>query len=155
MKLYEAMILVTTGEASRDWDGLARHITDIFTRNGAQIVELKKWGEFKLAYEVNHQRKAIYILVHFQAPTNVIAELRREVHLSERILRHLILVDADGVEVKLLSDLEEERERIAGEGRPPRGEERLPGDEPSGDSEVGGGEEESASSPVADETGAR
>lgn len=151
MKLYEAMIVVTTAEASRDWDGLVRHITDILTRSGAQVTDLKKWGEFKLAYEVNHQRKAVYILVHFQAPTNVIAELRRELHLSDRILRHLLLVDADGVEVKLLSDLEEERERIAGEGRPRRAEESLPGGEPAGDSSEGEGEEESAASTVAED----
>lgn len=155
MRLYEAMILVTTAEASRDWDGLTRHITDIMTRSGAQVVDLKKWGEFKLAYEVNHQRKAVYILVHFQAPPNVIAELRRELHLSERILRHLLLVDADGVEVKLLSDLEEERERIAGEGRPPRAEEPLAGDEPAGHGEESGREEESAASTVADDAGDR
>jgi ribosomal protein S6 len=149
------MILVTTAEASRDWDGLTRHITDIMTRSGAQIVDLKKWGEFKLAYEVNHQRKAVYVLVHFQAPPNVIAELRRELHLSERILRHLLLLDADGVEVKLLSDLEEERERAAGESRPPRGEERLTGEEPAGDREESHEEAESAASTVADEPEAR
>jgi ribosomal protein S6 len=148
------MILVTTGEASRDWDGLTRHITDILTRAGAQEIDLKKWGEFKLAYEINHQRKAIYILVHFQAPPNVIAELRRELHLSERILRHILLLDADGVEVKLLSDLEEERERIAGEGRPPREEGRPGGDEPTSDDRGRDAEEESAPSPVADEAGA-
>jgi ribosomal protein S6 len=148
-------MLVSTGEASRDWDGLVRHITDILTRSGAQVVDLKKWGEFKLAYEVSHQRKGVYILVHFQAPPNVIAELRRELHLSERILRHLILLDSDGVEVKLLSDLEEERERIAGEGRPRRAEEPLPGGEPAGDSSEGEGEEESAASTVADDAGDR
>ena len=151
MRLYEAMILVTTAEASRDWEGLTRHITDIMTRSGAQVVDLKKWGEFKLAYEVNHQRKAVYILVHFQAPPNVIAELRRELHLSERILRHLLLLDADGVEVKLLSDLEEERERAAGEGRPPRREERPTGDEPAAESEESHEEVESAAPAVADE----
>ena len=151
MKLYEAMIVVTTAEASRDWEGLVRHITDILTRAGAQVVDLKKWGEFKLAYEVNHQRKAVYILVHFQAPTNVIAELRRELHLSERILRHLLVVDTDGVEVKLLSDLEEERERVASAGRPPRARESPTGDEPAGDGDEGEGERESAASTVAED----
>lgn len=117
MKLYEAMILVTTAEASRDWDGIVRHITDILTRNGAQIVDLRKWGDHKLAYEIKHQRKATYILVHFNAPTNVIAEIRRELQLSERILRHLIVVDTDGVEPRLLSEVEEERERAAAQAQ--------------------------------------
>ena len=111
MKLYEAMILVTTAEATRDWEGIIRHVSDILTRNGAESLDLRKWGERRLAYEINHQRKATYILAHFQAPTNVIAEIRRELQLSERILRHLIVVDQDGVEVKLLSEVEEERER--------------------------------------------
>jgi len=112
--LYEAMILVTTAEATRDWEGIVRHISDILTRNGAEDVDVRKWGERRLAYEIRHQRKATYILAHFQAPPNVIAEIRRELQLSERILRHLILVDQDGVEVRLLSEVEEERERSGG-----------------------------------------
>lgn|GEM_PF-1178942 len=157
MKLYEAMILVTTTEASRDWDGIARHVTDILTRNGAEAVDLRKWGERKLAYEINHQRKATYILAHFQATTNVIAEIRRELQLSERILRHLILADKDGLEVRLLSDLEEEEERVGtraakATGRPTKaaGEERATTSDAGPEQpRVEATEQESSSAPTA------
>lgn len=157
MKLYEAMILVTTAEASRDWDGIVRHVTDTLTRNGAEAVDLRKWGERKLAYEINHQRKATYILAHFQAPTNVIAEIRRELQLSERILRHLILADKDGVEVRLLSDLEEEQERAGARaprrtGRPTKTAVKKPAGEPAAASEkppVEATEKETESAPTA------
>ncbi len=133
MRLYEAMILVTTAEASRDWDGLTHHVSDILTRNGAEVVDLRKWGERKLAYEIQHQRKATYILIHFEAPTNVIAEIRRELQLSERILRHLILLDRDGVEVKLLSELEEAQERAGGRREREKRAAKAGSEKPSGE----------------------
>ena len=144
MKLYEAVMLVTTAEAARDWDSLVHHITDILTRNGAEVVDLRKWGERKLAYEIKHQRKATYILIHFQAPTNAIAQMRQELQLSERILRHLITVDEDGVEVRLLSEVEEELERAASrrgkEGRATgtKSDEAKPADKEADESQEAG-----------------
>jgi len=89
-RLYEAMFLVDSAAAT-DWDGIIRTIQQILQRAEAEIVSLRKWGERKLAYEIDHKSRGTYILCYFRADTSRIREIERAVQLSERIMRVLIL----------------------------------------------------------------
>jgi small subunit ribosomal protein S6 len=89
-KLYEAMFLVDSALAT-DWDGIIKTIQEILKRSEAEVVSLRKWGERKLAYEIDHKSRGTYILCYFRADANRIKEIERTVQLSERIMRILIL----------------------------------------------------------------
>ena len=90
-KLYEAMFLVDSAQAGSDWDGILATIKSILQKAEAEIVSLKKWADRKLAYKINHKTKGTYILCYFRADGKRIAEIERDVQLSERIMRVLIL----------------------------------------------------------------
>jgi small subunit ribosomal protein S6 len=89
-RLYEAMFLVDSAVAT-DWDGIIKTIQEILKRAEAEIVSLSKWGERKLAYEIDHKTRGTYILCYFRADTGRIREIERAIQLSERIMRVLIL----------------------------------------------------------------
>jgi small subunit ribosomal protein S6 len=89
-RLYEAMFLVDSAVAT-DWDGIINTIQEILRRAEAEIVSLSKWGERKLAYEIDHKSRGTYILCYFRAATSRIREIERAIQLSERIMRVLIL----------------------------------------------------------------
>jgi small subunit ribosomal protein S6 len=89
--LYEAMFLVDSNLAGSDWDGVLATIKNILERAQAEIVSLRKWGDRRLAYEINHKNKGTYILCYFRADGNRIQDIERNVRLSERIMRVLIL----------------------------------------------------------------
>jgi len=91
LRRYEGMFLIDSSRAARDWDGVVEHVKDILTRNGAEIVECKKWAERRLAYEIKHHKRGVYLLVHFDAPGPAIGRIRRECELSEILLRTLIV----------------------------------------------------------------
>jgi small subunit ribosomal protein S6 len=90
-KLYEAMFLVDQGEAATDWEGVTAAIKSILEKAGAEIVLLEKWGERKLAYEIKGRGKGTYILCYFRVVGSRIRDIERDIQLSERIMRALIL----------------------------------------------------------------
>jgi small subunit ribosomal protein S6 len=90
-KLYEAMFLIDSAEAAKDWDGIIDLVTKMLNKIEAQIISLKKWDERPLAYSIKRCSRGTYILSYFKADGRKITELERDVLLSERIMRALIL----------------------------------------------------------------
>jgi len=90
-KLYEAMFLVDSALAGADWDGVLATIKSILQRAEAEVVSLRKWADKRLAYEIDHKTKGTYILCYFRADGKRIGDIERDVQLSERIMRVLIL----------------------------------------------------------------
>ncbi len=90
-KLYEAMFLVNSAEASSDWSGVESAIKKILDKAGAEIVSLGKWDERELAYKIGGHSRGTYILCYFRCDSQKLQEIERDVQLSERIMRVLIL----------------------------------------------------------------
>jgi len=89
-KLYEAMFLVDSAQA-QNWDAIITAIKTILEKTEAEIVSIKKWDERRLAYEINGKSRGTYILCYFRADGDRIRDIERDVQLSERIMRVLIL----------------------------------------------------------------
>jgi len=90
-KLYEVMFLIDSAEAAKDWDGIIELVTKMLNKIDAQIVSLRKWDERPLAYPIKRVSRGTYILAYFKADGLKIHELERDVLLSERVMRALIL----------------------------------------------------------------
>ena len=90
-KLYEGLFLIDSAQAASDWDGINALIKNILEKNDAEIVSMRKWDERKLAYDINRKSRGTYILVYFKATGGSIRIIEREIRLSERVLRLLIL----------------------------------------------------------------
>lgn len=90
-KLYEAMFLVDSAQAASDWDGINKTIKTILKKADAEIVSIKKWDERKLSYDIGGHSRGTYILCYFRVDGTSVRGIEREVQLSERIMRVLIL----------------------------------------------------------------
>lgn len=87
---YEALFLISQGVAA-DYQGVIDHLNEIFRRAHAEVVSMKKWDERRLAYEIDKQKRGIYILAYITAPSAAIDHIHRDVNLSEKILRCMII----------------------------------------------------------------
>lgn len=87
---YEVMFLISQSAAA-EFNGLIEHINEIFHRAHAEVVAMKKWDERRLAYEMDKQKRGVYILAYIRVDTQQIAHLERDCNLSEKIMRTLIL----------------------------------------------------------------
>ena len=90
-QLYEGMFLIDVARASSDWDGVIANIKKILDRVNAEIVSIRKWDDRKLAYDIKGQSRGVYILCYFRVDGKKIQEIENSIHLSEQVMRVLIL----------------------------------------------------------------
>jgi len=88
-KQYEGMFLFPAG-ASAELEKAQTTVRSMIERHGGSILVLKKWDERKLAYELDGQKRGVYIIAYFTAPGTTVAGIERDVNLSEEILRVLV-----------------------------------------------------------------
>jgi small subunit ribosomal protein S6 len=87
---YEAMFLVSQA-AAHDLGACVKHVKDVLARGKADIIAFKKWDERRLAYEINKQKRGVYFLTYFSADPVHIEVIERQAHLSDDILRVMVL----------------------------------------------------------------
>ncbi|MCX5674154.1 MAG: 30S ribosomal protein S6 [Planctomycetota bacterium] len=90
-RVYEAMFLVDSGDAAA-WSDLAKHLANILTRSGAEIIGITRWDERKLAYTIRKRKRGTYVLGFFVLQKgDAVVEIERDCRLSEKVLRCIIL----------------------------------------------------------------
>ena len=86
---YEAMFLLPAG-ASAEMEKSLAAVRGMIERHGGQVIVLKKWDERKLAYELNRQKRGLYVIAYFRAPGPAVTAIERDVNLAEDMLRVLV-----------------------------------------------------------------
>lgn len=105
--LYEGMFLISQAAAAQFGETLT-HINDLFGRAGATVVAMKKWDDRRLAYEIDKQKRGVYILAYFTCPTDMVGRLERDAQISSRILR-LLVIKADHLSDEEIASRDERR----------------------------------------------
>jgi small subunit ribosomal protein S6 len=130
MRRYELMLVLRPDVA----DDRSQAVIDRTTRSivgaGGQIVKVAPWGRRRLAYAIDRHREAVYHIVVFESPTEAIAELERDLLITEEVLRHLTIRQdrparamrdagsgAEGDDESLLPSAEDEEEEDDGRER--------------------------------------
>ena len=89
IRTYEGMFLFPQS-ATANLQAAADHVKEILDRCGATIVSFRKWDDRRLAYEIDGNKRGVYFLAYFTAPTSVLAEIERRCNLSEELLRTMV-----------------------------------------------------------------
>ena len=90
MKTYEAMFLLEPVLVT-EWPVAEAEIHRILDRAGAKVLGIKNWGERKLAYPIGHRKRGLYALSYFESLPDKIGGIERDVQLSEKAVRVLVL----------------------------------------------------------------
>lgn len=84
---YEGLFLISQATPFGEAVNGIRHNLE---RHHATILAMRKWDERRLAYEINKQKRGIYILAYFSCDTRHLGEIERGFNLSEQVMRFLI-----------------------------------------------------------------
>jgi small subunit ribosomal protein S6 len=101
---YEGLFLFGTA-STIDVEGSVKQIGDLVQKHGGEILDLRKWDERKLAFEIKKNKRGLYVICFFRAPGAAIDKITRDVNLSETILRVLI-TDAAHLSVDEMKKME-------------------------------------------------
>lgn len=132
MRSYEALIAYhpDVGEAGIK-DQLER-VKQIVTSNDGEVTQVVEWGLRDLAYRIEKQRRAFYVIVVFRGSGATVAELERNLRISELVLRYMTTqIDPDRPPIELHRPRRDDAEREGGEGeeRPVEASDEAPAEE--------------------------
>ena len=128
MPLYEHVFLARQDLAQAQVDTLAETATKIIEEHKGKVVKTVSWGLRSLAYRIKKNRKAHYVMLEFDAPAGVVAELERQTAINEDVIRYMTTkVDAfeQGPSAMMRRNESRERER-AERGERPRRDDYAP-----------------------------
>jgi small subunit ribosomal protein S6 len=85
------MCLLDSAKVAVSWDDAVRQVHDILAKHQAEVVARRQWDERRLSYAVDGHKKGTYLLTYFKADGLALKEIVSDCHLSELILRELVL----------------------------------------------------------------
>ena len=101
---YEAMFLLSAGHAT-DMDATLKLVRGIVEKHEGKVIVLKKWDERKLAYEIRGEKRGLYVIAFFTAPSASVAAITRDVELSDEVLR-VMVTKADHLNAEEMAKVE-------------------------------------------------
>ena len=113
MALYEHTFLARQDLAQAQVDALAEAVTKIVNDREGRVVKTEAWGLRTLAYRIEKNRKAHYVMLEIDAPGNVVAEIERQAQINEDVIRYMT-VKVDTLEegpTVMMRKQERDRER--------------------------------------------
>ncbi len=91
MNKYEAMYIIHPTVEDDARAALVERFSSLVAQGGGNVEKIDDWGKRKLAYEIQDMTEGHYVLMHFEADSDLPRELERNFKINEPIIRYLIV----------------------------------------------------------------
>lgn len=89
MALYEHVFLARQDLSQAQVDTLAEGAAKIIEEKKGKVVKTETWGLRTLAYKIQKNRKAHFVMLEIEADGDAVAELERQTRLNEDVIRYM------------------------------------------------------------------
>ena len=124
MPLYEHVFLARQDLGPQQVEEFTNQYKSVLEGMGGKVEKIEYWGVKSLSYRIRKNRKAHLTLLNIDAPAPALAEMERQMRLSEDIIRYLT-IRVDELEEgpsAMMRKVDRDRERDDRPGGPPRGD---------------------------------
>ena len=98
MTEYETTLIFRPDLSSQNIDDTLGHLRNVVGQKGGKFLEVNHWGKRKLAYEIQKFSRGIYVHTLFLGKNDLVAELERNLRISDKVLRFLTIKTAMDVD---------------------------------------------------------
>ena len=91
MNKYEAMYIIHPNVEDEARTALVERFSALVVSGGGNVEKIEDWGKRKLAYEIQDMTEGHYVLMHFEADSELPRELERNFKINEPIIRYLVV----------------------------------------------------------------
>ena len=91
MGLYEHIFLVRQDATTAQVDALVEQYKGVIAAGGGQIGKIENWGIKSLTYRIKKNRKAHFTLLNIEGPHAAVAEMERQMSISEDVIRYMTI----------------------------------------------------------------
>ena len=96
-KNYELLLMFDVNQDDAETISTVDKYKSIIESKGGSIDRHEDWGVIKMAYMIDKNNKARYILLNFQSTAEVLDELSNLIKFNDSIIRHLFTVQSDSI----------------------------------------------------------
>jgi len=90
MNVYENMVILNAAISDEEADAAVVKIKDLITGQGGEVLKVDIWGRRKLSYEIKKQKKGLYVLLFFKAPSSTIRKLEEFFKVFDTVLKYIV-----------------------------------------------------------------
>ncbi|GEO17127.1 30S ribosomal protein S6 [Microvirga aerophila] len=91
MPLYEHIFMARQDVTSQQVEAMVDQYKGVIEQNGGTVEKTEMWGVKSLAYRIKKNRKAHFTMFNINAPAPALAEMERQMSISEDILRFMTI----------------------------------------------------------------
>ena len=88
---YEVMIVISLSKGEEAAQAIWAKFKEMIEKH-AELGEVEEWGKRKLAYPINYETDAYYVVAGFTSAPEFPAELDRVMNITDGVLRSMITV---------------------------------------------------------------
>jgi small subunit ribosomal protein S6 len=96
MRHYEIVLLIHPDQSDQTAPMIQRYKT-LIENNSGIIHRVEDWGRRQLAYPINKNHKASYVLFNIECTDSALKELTNNFRFNDAILRHLVLKQDEAI----------------------------------------------------------
>jgi small subunit ribosomal protein S6 len=89
MGLYEHIFLVRQDATPAQVEALVEQYKGVITAGGGKVEKVESWGIKSLTYRIKKNRKAHMTLMNIESPHAAVAEMERQMSISEDVVRYM------------------------------------------------------------------
>ena len=120
MRYYETLYIINPNLEDEDYADVVAKFNGLIEKNSGVMIKVDEWGKKNLAYEVKKFDKGCYVLLQYFGESHIVAELKREFKLDERVIKYQTIKLSDTADPEALkSELGETKEKVTEEGETP------------------------------------
>ena len=91
MNKYEVVYIIDPAVEEEARKELIAQFNALITENGGSVDKVDDWGKRRLAYAIDYKTEGYYVLVNFQAESELPKELERNLQISDSIIRYQVI----------------------------------------------------------------
>ena len=91
MNKYEVVYIIDPAVEEEARKELIAKFNDLIANNGGSVDKVEEWGKRRLAYAIDYKTEGYYVLVNFQAESELPKELERNLQISDSIIRYQVI----------------------------------------------------------------
>ncbi len=88
---YEIVIIVDSSLDDQVINGAVERTAAAVKSTGGTVNRIERWGRRKLAFEIAKKKEGYYAVLDTTAASDQVAEIERQLHLMDELLRHKIV----------------------------------------------------------------
>lgn len=91
MKAYELLLLLNPSLDEESRAAVLEKFQGLITADGGVVDNVDSWGKRKLAFEIDKLTEGDYALIDFHTAPAAIAELDRVLHITDAVVRYMLV----------------------------------------------------------------